>query len=80
MAIIGTGGQGTVNMKQLFQEQDIRIAALSDINQVSDYSMFYYGGTAGLKPPWTWSPSAMARLAPPIMITKRCWPRKTSMR
>jgi predicted dehydrogenase len=50
VAIIGTGGQGIVNMKQLFNEPDVRIAALCDINEVSDYSMFYYGGTAGLKP------------------------------
>ena len=50
VAIIGTGGQGIVNMKQLFNEPDVRIAALCDINQESDYSMFYYGGTAGLKP------------------------------
>ncbi|MCL5281879.1 MAG: hypothetical protein M1376_18450, partial [Planctomycetes bacterium] len=50
VAIIGTGGQGIVNMKQLFEEPDVRIAALCDINQESDYSMFYYGGTAGLKP------------------------------
>lgn len=50
VAIIGTGGQGIVNMKQLFQEPDVRIAGLSDVNDESDYSMFYYGGTAGLKP------------------------------
>ncbi len=50
VAIIGTGGQGIVNMKQLFQEPDVRIAALSDVNDESDYSMFYYGDTAGLKP------------------------------
>ncbi|UCG56896.1 MAG: Gfo/Idh/MocA family oxidoreductase [Phycisphaerales bacterium] len=50
VAIIGTGGQGIVNMKQLFNEPDVHIAALSDVNEVSDYSMFYYGGTAGLKP------------------------------
>ncbi|UCC99731.1 MAG: Gfo/Idh/MocA family oxidoreductase [Phycisphaerales bacterium] len=50
VAIIGTGGQGIVNMKQLFNEPDVRIAALCDINEQSDYSMFYYGGTAGLKP------------------------------
>ena len=50
VAIIGTGGQGIVNMKQLFQEPDVRIAGLSDVNEESDYSMFYYGGTAGLKP------------------------------
>jgi predicted dehydrogenase len=50
VAIIGTGGQGIVNMRQLFNEPDARIVALCDINDVSDYSMFYYGGTAGLKP------------------------------
>jgi predicted dehydrogenase len=50
VAIIGTGGQGIVNMKQLFTEPDVRIAALCDVNEESDYSMFYYGGTAGLKP------------------------------
>jgi len=50
VAIIGTGGQGIVNMKQLFNEPDVHIAALCDINESSDYSMFYYGGRAGLKP------------------------------
>ena len=50
VAIIGTGGQGIVNMKQLFNEPDVHIAALCDINEQSDYSMFYYGGVAGLKP------------------------------
>jgi hypothetical protein len=50
VAVIGTGGQGIVNMKQLFNEPEVRIAALCDVNEVSDYSMFYYGGTAGLKP------------------------------
>jgi predicted dehydrogenase len=50
VAIIGTGGQGIVNMKQLLNEPRARITALCDINEESDYSMFYYGGTAGLKP------------------------------
>ena len=50
VAIIGTGGQGIVNMKQLFNEPDVHIAALCDINESSDYSMFYYGGRAGLEP------------------------------
>ena len=50
IAIIGTGGQGIVNMKQLLNEPDAHIVALCDIKEISDYSMFYYGGTAGLKP------------------------------
>jgi len=50
VAIIGTGGQGIVNMKQLFNEPGARVVSLCDINDESDYSMFYYGDTAGLKP------------------------------
>ncbi len=50
VAIIGTGGQGIVNMKQLFNEPAAHVMALCDVNTESDYSMFYYGGTAGLKP------------------------------
>jgi predicted dehydrogenase len=50
VGIIGTGGQGIVNMKRLFNEPDVRITALCDVNWLSDYGMFYYGGTAGLKP------------------------------
>src|SRR4030043_524859 len=50
VAVIGTGGQGIFNMKQLFNEPDVRIAAICDVNEISDYSMFYYGDTAGLKP------------------------------
>ncbi len=50
IAIIGTGGQGIVNMKNLLSESDCRIAALCDVNDESDYSMYYYGNTAGLKP------------------------------
>ena len=44
VAIIGAGGQGIVNMKQLFNEPDVRIAGLCDVNEESDYSMYYYGG------------------------------------
>jgi predicted dehydrogenase len=50
VAIIGTGGQGMQNMRQLFRQEDVHIAALCDVNQSSDYSMFYYGDTAGLQP------------------------------
>ncbi len=50
IAIIGAGGQGTVNMKSLLQEQDVRIIAVADPNEESDYSKFYYGGVAGRKP------------------------------
>lgn len=50
VAIIGTGGQGIVNMRSLFNEPDAQVVALCDINPESDYSMFYYGGKAGLNP------------------------------
>jgi len=50
IAIIGTGGQGIVNMKQLFPLDDVRVVALCDLNAESDYSAFYYGGAAGLNP------------------------------
>jgi predicted dehydrogenase len=50
IAIIGTGGQGINNMKDLLRYPDIQIAAISDVNEESDYSQTYYGGTAGRYP------------------------------
>jgi len=50
VAIIGTGGQGITNIKNLLRLPDVQVVALCDVNEESDYSQFYYGGTAGLKP------------------------------
>jgi predicted dehydrogenase len=50
VAIIGTGGQGIQNIKALFGHSDVQVMAISDVNEESDYSRFYYGGTAGRKP------------------------------
>jgi len=50
VAVIGTGGQGIVNIKALLGESEARIVALCDVNEESDYSRFYYRGTAGLQP------------------------------
>ena len=50
IAIIGTGGQGINNMKDLLRYPDIQIAAICDVNEESDYSQTYYGGTAGRFP------------------------------
>ncbi len=50
VAVIGTGGQGITNSKALFEHADCRIIAIADPNEESDYSRFYYGGTAGRKP------------------------------
>jgi len=50
VAIIGTGGQGTQNIKGLLRHADVQIIAICDVNEQSDYSRFYYGGVAGRKP------------------------------
>jgi predicted dehydrogenase len=50
VAVIGSGGQGFVNMRALFQEDDVRIVAIADPNEESDYRKWYYGGTAGRLP------------------------------
>jgi predicted dehydrogenase len=50
VAVIGTGGQGIVNMKALLQEKDVRIIAIADPNEEADYSKWYYGGKAGRLP------------------------------
>lgn len=50
IAVIGTGGQGLVNLRELFKEDDVEVIAIADPNEESDYSQWYYGGTAGRKP------------------------------
>jgi len=50
LAFIGTGGQGIVNLKALLGFPEIRVMAVCDVNKVSDYSEFYFGGTAGREP------------------------------
>ncbi len=50
IAIIGTGGQGLHNMRELFKQPDAQIMAICDVNEESDYSRFYYRGTAGRGP------------------------------
>jgi predicted dehydrogenase len=50
VAIIGTGGQGIRNIKNLLDHPDVRIIAICDVNEQSDYSRFYYKGTAGSTP------------------------------
>jgi len=50
IAVIGTGGQGLHNMRALFGHADAQIMAICDVNEESDYSRFYYGGTAGRGP------------------------------
>jgi len=50
LAIIGTGGQGIVNLKRMLDFPEIRVIAVCDVNKVSDYSEFYFGGAAGYEP------------------------------
>jgi len=50
IAVTGTGGQGTHNIKGLLGHSDVQVMAICDVNEQSDYSRFYYGGTAGRKP------------------------------
>jgi predicted dehydrogenase len=50
IAVIGTGGQGLHNIRALFGQADAQIIAVCDVNEESDYSRFYYKGTAGRGP------------------------------
>ena len=50
IAVIGTGGQGLHNIRALFGQADAQIIAICDVNEESDYSRFYYRGTAGRGP------------------------------
>ncbi len=50
VAIIGAGGQGIVNAKQLMQFADVQVVAVADVNESSDYSEFYFGGSGGREP------------------------------
>ncbi|MBN2309635.1 MAG: Gfo/Idh/MocA family oxidoreductase [Candidatus Hydrogenedentes bacterium] len=50
VAVIGTGGQGLSNLRFLLHQSDVRIMAIADPNWESDYSAFYYRGTAGRGP------------------------------
>ncbi len=50
IAVIGTGGQGIVNIRNLFEHADAQVISISDVSADADYSRFYYGGRAGWQP------------------------------
>jgi predicted dehydrogenase len=50
VAIIGAGGQGIQNLQELLQQPDVRITAVCDVAEETDYSRFYYGGRGGRVP------------------------------
>jgi len=50
IAIIGAGGQGRTNMRELIKHDDAQIIAVCDPCDEADYSRFYYQGVAGRRP------------------------------
>ncbi len=47
VALIGAGGQGRTNCRELFKLDDVRVVAVADPIQELDLSKFYYGGKRG---------------------------------
>ena len=50
IAIIGCGGQGQSNVRELFQHRDAQIVALADPAQFEDLHAFYFNSNAGRLP------------------------------
>jgi predicted dehydrogenase len=50
IALVGAGGQGRTNARNLFNEADAQIVAIADPIESFDLERFYYKGTAGRKP------------------------------
>jgi predicted dehydrogenase len=50
IAVVGTGGQGRSNIRELFQHNDARVIALADPIEQFNLDAFYYKGLGGRKP------------------------------
>jgi predicted dehydrogenase len=50
VAMIGTGGQGMQNLRNLLREDDVRIVAIADTAEWADYSRFYHKVPGGRLP------------------------------
>jgi len=50
VAMIGTGGQGMQNLRNLLQEDDVQIMAIADVAESQDYSNFYHKVPGGRGP------------------------------
>ena len=50
IAIIGCGGQGRTNGRNLYEQKDARVVAVVDPRAQAEYSRFYYKGVAGRGP------------------------------
>ncbi|MFO1497776.1 MAG: Gfo/Idh/MocA family oxidoreductase [Verrucomicrobiota bacterium] len=60
LAVIGTGGQGITNLKELLRHPDVNIAALCDVAEFWDNSQLYYRHHGGRGP----AQAAIAEHAP----------------
>jgi len=50
VAIIGTGGQGITNLKELLEHPDVNISAICDVAEFWDNSHLYYRHNGGRRP------------------------------
>ena len=50
VAIIGTGGQGITNLKELLKQPDVNISAICDVAEFWDNSHLYYRHHGGRGP------------------------------
>src|SRR6266404_2877752 len=50
LAIVGCGGQGQTNVRNLFQHPDVQIIAVADPVEVQDLHAFYFKSEAGRLP------------------------------
>src|SRR6266404_8114403 len=50
IAIVGAGGQGRFNVRELLQLPDVQIIAVADPIERHDLADFYYKGQSGRKP------------------------------
>jgi predicted dehydrogenase len=50
IAMIGTGGQGMQNLRNLLRQDDVRIIALADVTEWADYGGTYHRNVGGRKP------------------------------
>ncbi|MDZ7372312.1 MAG: Gfo/Idh/MocA family oxidoreductase [candidate division KSB1 bacterium] len=50
IAMIGTGGQGMWNLKNILPNKDVQVIALADVAEEADYSWSYHKESGGRKP------------------------------
>lgn len=50
LAIVGAGGQGRTNMRELFRHKDVQVMAVADPIETEDLEAFYFRGVAGRLP------------------------------